>query len=269
MLEPFELGFVRDALLVCTVAGALCGLVGVYVTVRGMSYLGHGLSHAVYAGAALGAAAAISPFAAAGAWGVGVGLAAGRIGRRRLVGADVAIGVVTTASFALGVAVLGFSDRARQGIEATIFGSALGVDGDDVVLVLVVAALTAVTVVGLYRPLLFTSFDPDVAAASGIRTTRIEGVLMVLLCAVVLTGMKVLGVTLVAAAVVIPPATGRFLTDNFGTLLRLSAALGAAGGFAGMYLSYHLDVSSGATIVLVDAVAFALAYAATARRRIP
>lgn len=269
LLEPFDYEFVRHALVVCTVAGALCGLLGVYVTLKGMSYLGHGLSHAVFAGAAVFAALSLNPVVGAGAWGVGSGLAIGRVGRRRLIGSDAAIGVVTTASFALGVALLGLSSRVRQGIEATIFGSALGVSTGDVVLVLAVAAATVVVVAACYRPLLFTTFDPEVARVSGVRTDRMDALLMVLLCAAVLTGMKVLGVTLIAAAIVIPPATARFVTDGFGRMLVLSTSLGATGGWVGMYLSYHLDVSSGATIVLVDAAAFVVAFAVTARRRIP
>lgn len=265
LLEPLEYEFVRHALVVCTVAGALCGLLGVYVTLKGMSYLGHGLSHAVFAGAALGAALSFNPVAGAGLWGLGSGIAIGRVGRRRVIGSDAAIGVVTTASFALGVAVLGVSSRARRGIEATIFGSVLGVSASDVVLVLLVAAASVVVVLACYRPLLFTTFDPDVAGVSGVRVARMDALLMVLLTGAILTGMKVLGVTLIAAAIVIPPATARFLTDAFARMLVLSTALGAAGGLVGMYLSYHLDVSSGATIVLVDAAAFTAAYAFAAR----
>ena len=266
LLEPFDLAFVRQAILVCTVAGGLCGLLGVFVTLKGMSYLGHGLSHAIFAGAALFAAASANPFVGAGAWGIGSGVAIGRISRRRVIGADAAIGVVTTASFAIGVALLGLSGRARRGIEATVFGSVLGVSGGDVLLVLAVAALTAVVLVACYRPLLFTTFDPEVAAASGVRVARMDALLLVLLCGAILAGMKVLGVTLVAAAIVIPPAAARFLTDSFGRLLGLAAALGAIGGFSGVYLSYHLDISSGAAVVLVDAALFAVA---SLRRRTP
>jgi manganese/iron transport system permease protein/iron/zinc/copper transport system permease protein len=266
LLDPLRYGFLRHALVVCTVAGGLCGLLGVYVTLKGMSYLGHGLSHAVFAGAAIAAALSLDPVAGAGLWGLGSGLAISRVTRRRVIGSDAAIGLVTTASFALGVVLLGLYGRVRRSIEATVFGSVLGVTTADTWLVVVVAVVTVVVVVGLYRQLLFTAFDPEVAEVSGVRTDRMEAVLMVLLCGAVLTGMKVLGVTLIAAAVVIPPVTARLLTDSFHRMLLLSSALGAAGGLVGMYLSYHLDVSSGATIVLVDFAAAALAAVATRRR---
>jgi ABC-type Mn2+/Zn2+ transport system permease subunit len=267
LLDPLRYDFLRHALVVCTVAGALCGLLGVYVTLKGMSYLGHGLSHAIFAGAAICAAVSVNPVAGAGLWGLGSGLAITRVTRRRVIGADAAIGVVTTASFALGVALLGLYSRVRRSIEATVFGSVLGISTADMWLVIGVAVVTVAVVVALYRPLLFTAFDPEVAEVSGIRTDRMEAVLLLLLCGAILTGMKVLGVTLIAAAIVIPPVTARLLTDSFGRMLVLSTALGAAGGLVGTYLSYHLDVSSGATIVLVDFVAFAVAFAATVKRR--
>ena len=100
LLEPFDYAFLRHALVACTIAGALCGLLGVYVTLRSMSYLGHGLSHAVFGGAAACAALGLNVFVGAGVWGVGSGLAVSRITRRRVIGGDAAIGVVTTASFA-------------------------------------------------------------------------------------------------------------------------------------------------------------------------
>ena len=100
LLEPLEFAFLRHALVVCTFAGALCGVLGVYVTLRSMSYIGHGLSHAIFGGAAVCAAVGVNYFLGAGLWGLGSGLAVGRISRKRAIGSDAAIGVITTASFA-------------------------------------------------------------------------------------------------------------------------------------------------------------------------
>jgi manganese/iron transport system permease protein/iron/zinc/copper transport system permease protein len=134
-------------------------------------------------------------------------------------------------------------------------------------LVLGAATVTVASVVLAYRPLLFTTFDPEVAAASGIPTRRVDALLMVLLSGAILSTMQVMGVTLIAAAIVIPPATARLLTDSFNRLLVTSTALGASCGLVGMYLSYHLDVSSGATIVLVQFLVFVGASAADRLRR--
>ncbi len=266
LLEPLKYGFVRHALIVCTVAGALCGLLGVFVTLRGMSYIGHGLSHAIFGGAAICAAIGVNFFVGAGLWGMASGLAISRVTKRRIIGADAAIGVITTASFAFGIALLGFYSRVKQSIEATVFGSVLGVSQSDVAVVIAVALFTALVVTVAYRKLLFTTFDPEVAEVSGVNVARIDAMLMLLLSFAILASMKVLGVTLIAAALVVPAVTARMLTNSFARMLWLSSLIGALSGLTGMYLSYHLDISSGATIVLVGFMVFAVVFAVTGRR---
>jgi len=267
LTDPLSYAFVRHALVVCTVAGGLCGLLGVFVTLKGMSYIGHGLSHAIFGGAAICAAIGLNFFIGAGIWGLMTGLSVSRVTRRRLIASDAAIGVMTTASFALGIALLGLYSRVRQSIEATVFGSVLGVSMTDVVIIIGVTLATVIIVIAFYRQLLFTTFDPDVAAVSGVRTNRIDALLMLLLCAAILTSMQVLGVTLIAAALVIPPVVARMLTNSFSRMLWISSGIGAAAGAVGMYVSYHLDISSGATIVLVNFGVFAVVFALTGPRR--
>jgi manganese/iron transport system permease protein/iron/zinc/copper transport system permease protein len=264
--EPMQYGFFRHGLLVATFAGALCGLIGVYVTLRGMSYIGHGLSHAIFGGAAASALVSFNFYLGAGLWGMACALAIGRVTRRRIIGSDAAIGVITTASFAFGIALLGLYGQVRKSIDAAIFGSVLGVT---VVDVWVVAGITvaAVAVVFLfYRKLLFTTFDPEVADVSGVNTARMDALLMLLLSVSILATMKVLGVVLIAAILVIPAVVARMLTNSFARMLWLSTLIGALCGFVGMILSYHLDVSSGATIVLVGAALFTVVFALTGTR---
>jgi ABC-type Mn2+/Zn2+ transport system permease subunit len=265
LTEPFRFEFLRNALVVCTFAGALCGLLGVFVTLRGMSYIGHGLSHAIFGGAAICAAIGLNFFVGAGVWGLASGLAVSRVTRRRIIGGDAAIGVITTASFAFGIALLGLYSRVKQSIEATVFGSVLGVSAGDMIIIIVVALLTVLVITLQYRPLLFTTFDPEVADFYGVKTGRIDALLMLLLSMAILASMKVLGVTLIAAALVIPPTVARMMTHSFNRMLVLSTATGAACGFVGMYLSYHLDISSGATIVLLNFAVFLVVYAVTGR----
>ena len=127
-----------------------------------------------------------------------------------------------------------------------------------------VAALAVV--LGFYRKLLFTTFDPEVADVSGVNTARMDALLMLLLSVSILATMKVLGVVLIAAILVIPAVVARMLTNSFARMLWLSTLVGAACGFTGMVLSYHLDVSSGASIVLVGAALFAVVFAVTGQR---
>ena len=266
LLEPFEFAFFRHGLIVATVAGALCGLIGVYVVLRSMSYIGHGLSHAIFGGAAASAAISFNFYVGAGLWGLASALLIGRVTRRRVIGSDAAIGVITTASFALGLALVNRFGAVRKSVDAALFGSILGVSRTDVWVVVGVALTSAAVVFFGYRALLFTTFDPEVADASGVRTARVDALLMVMLALSILATMKVLGVVLIAAILVIPPVVARMLTDSFSKMLWLSSALGAGCGFVGMNLSYHLDISSGASIVLVGATLFGAVFAVTGPR---
>jgi len=266
LTEPLQFAFFRHGLLVATMAGALCGLIGVYVTLRGMSYIGHGLSHAIFGGAAASALIGFNFYLGAGLWGMASALAIGRVTRRRIIGSDAAIGVITTASFAFGIALLGLYGQVRRSIDAAIFGSVLGVTTADVWVVAGVTVAAGAVVFAFYRKLLFTTFDPEVADVSGVNTARMDALLMLLLSVAILATMKVLGVVLIAAILVIPPVVARMLTNSFGRMLWLSTLIGALCGFVGMILSYHLDVSSGATIVLVGAALFAGVFAVTGPR---
>lgn len=266
LLEPFRFEFFRNGLIVTTIAGALCGLVGVYVVLRGMSYIGHGLSHAIFGWAVASFVLNVNFYAGAGLGGFVSALMVNRVARRRTIGADAAIGVVTTAVFAMGIALISRGSGFTRNFEAALFGNVLGVTPVQIVAVGAVFGIAIAFVFFRYRALLFTTFDPEVAEASGIRTGRIDSFFALILAAAIVATMQVLGVTLVAAALVIPAVIARLLTDSFGRMLRLSTAIGAAAGLLGIYLSYYLDLSSGATVVLVEAAGFVAAYALSGRR---
>ncbi len=273
LLRPFDFEFFRNGLVVATLAGGLCGLIGVYVVLKGMSYIGHGLSHALFGGFAASALLGVNFLLGAGAWGIASALMINTVTRRRIIGSDAAIGVITTASFALGLALFALFGTAGTNFDAALFGSILGVGTQDVIAIAVVSVLAGALVFLRYRALLFTTFDPEVAEASGVNTARVDALLMVVLAGSILATMQVLGVTLVAAALVIPAATARMLTNAFSRMLGLSAAIGASCGFVGMNLSYHMDVQSGPAIVLVAATLFAIVFLVTGpsgrRRRLP
>jgi manganese/iron transport system permease protein/iron/zinc/copper transport system permease protein len=263
---PFNYQFFNNGILVATIAGALCGLLGVFVVLRGMSYIGHGLSHAVFGGAAASAVINVNYFVGAGIWGVVSGVLIGRIARRRLIGADAAIGVVTTASFALGLALLNRYGQAQKSIEAVLFGSVLGVQTQDIVAVTLVAILSDVLIVALYRPFLFATFDPEVAQVSGVRVDWIEALLMAMLSLTILVTMRVIGTLLISALLVIPASIARMLTNSFARMLWISPIIGGVSAFTGMYLAYFLDTSASATIILVSTAIFIVVYAVTGLR---
>jgi len=260
LLEPFHYEFFTRGLLSALLAGALCGLVGVYVVLRRMSYIGHGLSHAIFGGAVVGYALQLNFYVAAGVWGFLAAVLINTTARRRRIGADAAIGIITTASFALGVAIISRARQFTKNFEAALFGNVLGVSWQDFYVIAVAAALCVVVIFFAYKRLMFATFDPEVAPVYGVSTAWTDTLLALVLATTIVVSMQVMGVTLIAAAVVIPAVVARQLTDSFGRMMLLSTLLGAFCGTVGMYLSYYVDVASGASIVLVAAGLFVLSW---------
>ncbi len=265
--EPFAYEFFRHGLLAATMIGALCGLMGVYIVLRRMSYIGHGLSHSVFGGAVVSFLLGWNFYLGAGAWGFLSALLINATGRRRGIGADAAIGIVTTASFALGVALISKTRSFTRNFEAALFGNILGVTPQDLWIIGTVGVVVAAAVFFGYKQLLFSTFDPELARVYGVATGRVETGFALALAATIVASLNVVGATLIAAAIVIPPTTARLLTDSFGKLLGLSVLIGAWCGGFGMLLSFWFDIASGAAIVLLATATFAVVYAATASRR--
>jgi manganese/iron transport system permease protein/iron/zinc/copper transport system permease protein len=260
LVEPLQYRFFVHGLTVAVLVGSLCGLLGVYIVLRKMSYIGHGLSHAVFGGAVVSSLLSVNFYVGAGLWGLLSVLLIDRIAARRELSADAAIGIITTASFAVGVALMSRMRRFMRDFEAALFGNVLGVSESDLVIIGVVTVGTGLAVALLYKPLLFSTFDEEVAQVSGVPTRRVRLLFSCILAMAVLASVQVLGVTLIAAAIVIPAATARLLTSNFATMLGLSTLLGGLTAFLGMYLSYYLDIASGASIVLFSALLFVVVF---------
>ena len=267
LLEPLSYAFFQKGLIVAALSGALLGLIGVYIVLRGMSYIGHGLSHSIFGGfAAMQLFAAQFYALGAALWGIGSALAISVVVKKSRVGADAAIGVITIASFALGVALFAKFGSSGPAFENALFGSILGISPTQIAGLVAVSLLTSAFVFLRYRALLFSTFDPEVAAVSGVNVNRVEAGLMVVLSLAILATLTVIGVTLVAAMLVIPAVIARMLTDSFGRMLAYSTVIGTACGLVGMYLSYYAGVPSGTMIVLVGAAAFLVVLAVTGGR---
>ncbi len=268
MFEPFQYEFFVKGAIAATLVGGLCGFVGVYVVLRGMSYIGHGLAHAIFGGAVVSYVMSINFFVGASVWGFVSAVLINMTTRRQKIGADAAIGIVTTASFALGIALISRYKTFTRSFDAALFGNILGVTYGDLLAIVAVVAATALIVIVAYKQFLFTAFDPEVAQYYGVRTGWVDSMLALVLAASIVVSMQVLGVTMIAAAIVIPPIIARLLTNSFGSMMLLSAGVGAFCGLGGIYLSFYVDVSSGATVVLFSAALFvaALGYASLRAR---
>jgi manganese/iron transport system permease protein/iron/zinc/copper transport system permease protein len=270
MFEPLQYEFFVRGLIAATVVGALCGLIGVYVVLRRMSYIGHGLSHAIFGGAVVSYVMSFNFYIGASLWGFLSALMINGMTRRwRFIAADAAIGITTTASFALGVALISHYRTFTRSFDAALFGNILGVTQTDLLAIIGVTLLSFVAISLMYRRLLFTTFDPDVASFFGVNTAWVDTFFSLILAAAIVVSLQVLGATLIAATLVIPPMTARLVTDHFGRMMSISVVLGAVSGFAGIYLSYYVDIASGASIVLLSAGMFAVALLySTVRQRV-
>lgn len=267
LTDPFtSYAFFGRAMLALVLAGAICAALGAYVVVRRMSYIAHGLSHAVIGGAAVAAVLHISLLLGAGIWAFLSAVLIDRVGRRRGLYPDTAIGIVTTVSFALGVAIISSVRGIRLNLDSFLFGSVLGVTPGDLALAGAVAGAVGLILSLAHRPLLFATFDPEVASAHGVPVGRYETLFALLLTAGIVASMRVLGVLLVAAAVVIPPATARLVTANFSRMLPAAAGIGAVTAVPGMYLSWYADIAPGPSVVLVQAGVLAVVWLIVAVR---
>ena len=266
MVDMLSHGFMQRALVAGLIVGTLCAVVSVFVVLKKLSFIGAGISHSAFGGMALGALFGVNLTFSAMAFCVGVALLIGWLSRRGGVSEDVGIGVVFSSSMAMGVVALGFSGDYTVDLFSYLFGSILAVSNSDVALAGGTLAVALVVVVALFKELLAYCFDEEWAMVRGINTRLIQDILMVLLAVTVVVSIKLLGIILVSALLVIPGAVGRVLSENYRGQMALSLAVAQVSTVAGLYISYRFDVASGASVALVAAFCFFAAVAWPRRR---
>ena len=267
LLAPFQYDFMQRAFVVALVVGALCSSMGTYVVLRKLSFIGDGLAHASFAGIAIAYLRGANFYAGAAVATIVTALGIGFVHRRGKVSLDTSIGVLFTAAFALGVFLMSRAPRATVDLQSFLFGSILGVSAYDVAMVVGLGLAVALAVAALWRPLLYTSFDPIVAQAAGIRAAFLDYALLVLIAVTIIVSLQAVGIVLVAALLVTPAAAASQLTKRFVPMMALSCGFGVFSSVGGLYASYELHASSGATIVLLATLVFFVALAVNAARR--
>lgn len=259
ILEPFSYDYMRTALWVCALVGAVCGLLSGFVTLKGWSLLGDALSHAVVPGVALAYLAGL-PFAL-GAFTSGL-LAAAAMSFVKLktpVREDAVIGVVFTAFFALGLLLISLFPAALD-LKVIVFGNILAIAPEDVAQLVAISVVCLAVIALKWRDLLLFSFDPQQARVLGLRVRVLHLTLLLLLSATTVAALQAVGAILVVAMLITPGATAFLLTDRFGKMLLIGAALGALTAFAGAYASYFLDGATGGCIVVLQTLLFLAAF---------
>lgn len=261
LLGPLEHAFFLRALLAAVIVGTVCAVVGTYVVLRGLAFIGDAISHAAFPGV-VGAFLLKVPFLlGAGVAAIGTALAIGFVSRRSRLRTDTTIGVLFAGTFALGVFLFSTIEGYVADLFSFLFGYLLSTSDDDLVALVILGGFVLATVAVLWKELLYATFDPLGAAAAGVRVDRLESLFLALVAVTIVISLQAVGIILVVAMLVTPAATAQLLAVRFGRMMAIAVAVGIGSAIAGLYLSFWLDAASGATIVLVMTALFLLAFA--------
>ena len=266
LTEPFTLAFMQRALLASLAVGVVCSVLGCFVVLRGMAFLGDALAHAILPGVAVAYLIGVDLLTGALVAAVLVAAGIGLFSRQGTIKEDTAIGILFAAALSLGIVLISTVRTYATDLTHIMFGNVLGVSAGDLWLTGLLAIGVLVTVVLLYKEFLLAAFDPVLAHVLGRRPELLRFVMLGLLALTIVVSLQTVGVGLVAALLVTPAATAYLLTRRLWTMMLTAALIGALCSVVGLYLSYYLDVSSGAAIVLTATVAFAVAYVAAPGR---
>ncbi len=265
LTDPFRYSFMQTGLAAAVLVGVTCALLGVYVVLRRMAFIGDALAHTALPGLVVAYLRGWNLFGGAVIAGLVTALGIGWLSRRRTVREDTAIGVVFTAMFALGILLISAA-RSFRDLTHMLFGNLLGVTAGDLVLTAVVAGVVLGALFLLHKELVLTSFDPMHAEVIGLNPETLRYGLLLLLALTVVVGIQAVGVLLTSALLVTPAAAASLLTDRLPRMMAASALMASGSAVFGLYASYYFNVSSGAAIVLACTGLFGLAWAARAAR---
>lgn len=254
----FEFAFMQRALVAAVAIGLVCGLLGFFVILRRLSFIGVGISHSALGGVAVGLLLGIHPLIAGAAFALAVALGIAWLGPRTRLSEDAIIGVFFSASMALGVVLFSMQRGYQQDLFGYLFGNVLAISDTELALLLGVGISVVIAVAALFRSLLFIAFDDEIARAYGQRVDLANTLLLVLVALTVVIGVRLVGVLLIQALLVIPAAAAALWTAHYRSQIAVGMGLGAGCGAAGLALAYQLDLAAGGTIVLVATAAFAV-----------
>ncbi len=261
LLEPLRSPLIVNALVASALVGIVCAVVGTYVVLRGIAFIGDAIAHAGFPGVVIAYIVGIPFYIGAAVAAVGTALAIGWVSKRSGLRQDTSIGVLFAGTLAFGVFLFSGIDGYVADLFGFLLGNVLGIGQDDLVALLILGTGVIATVAILWKELLYATFDPLGAAASGIKVDRLEYLFLALVALTIVVSLQAVGIILVVAMLVTPAATAQLLAVRFTRLMALAALIGVSSSVIGLYASYWLDVASGATIVLVQTTMFGLALA--------
>lgn len=258
MAALWTYGFLQRALVAGVFIGIACAVLGVFLILRKDAMIGHGLSHVTFAGVALGLLVGRMPLLVALAFSIIAALGLVKLRTRAGLHGDTAIAILSSGGLALGIILVSVARTTNAGLLAYLFGEILAIEKAEVWLAVLLAAAVLLAVLGFYHKFLFATFDRESARAAGVKVGQLDMLLMVLTAVTIVLGMKVVGILLVAALIVIPAAAGLQVAASFRTAVRASTAVAVFSVGAGLGLSLALNIPASAAIVILCFLAFAL-----------
>ncbi len=259
VIDPLTFPFFVRALIASTVVGLVCAVVGSYMVLRGLAFMGDALSHSAFPGVVIAYLLQGPFYLGAAIAAVGTALAIGWVTRRGRLRGDTAIGVLFAGMFALGIFLFSRIPNYVGDLFGFLFGEVLGIGDGDLIALTLLAVLVLAVVAVLWKELLYSTFDPLGAAAAGLPVVRLDYLFLALIALTIVVSLQAVGIILVVAMLVTPAAVGQLVAPSFGRLVAVAIAVGVASPIVGLYLSYWLDAAAGATIVLVETAVFLVA----------
>jgi zinc transport system permease protein len=256
MIDALQFEYMQNALVVALLGSIACGVVGSYVVVKKIGYISGGIAHAAFGGIGLGYFLGINPlyclvpFSLVSAWSIGI------ISKRAQTSEDTAIGILWASGMALGVIFIGLTPGYAPDLFSYLFGNILTVPRSDIYFMAGLDFFTIVTVLFFYKEFLAVCFDEEYAEASGVNSLFIYLLLLTLVAITVVMLVRIVGIILIIALLTIPPAIARQYCNNLLPMMILSTALGIILTVGGLWISYVLDLPTGATVILLLACAF-------------
>ncbi len=266
LMQPLTYEFMQRGMLASIIVGILCAVMGTYVVLRGMAFLGDALAHAILPGVAIAYLLHGNLLLGALVAAVIIALSIGLFSRQGTIKEDTAIGILFAAALSLGVALISTIQTYAVDLSHILFGNVLAVSTGDLWLTAGLGLFILMTVVLLYKPFMVISFDPVLASTMRLPANLLRNVMLVLLALTVVVSLQTVGVGLAAAMLVTPAATAYLLTRRLAQMMILSAALGALSSIIGLYLSYYLNIVSGSAIVLTATLFFVFAFLFNSRQ---
>jgi manganese/iron transport system permease protein len=260
LIQPLHYAFMVRGLLASVMVGILCAVMGTYVVLRGMAFLGDAIAHAILPGVAIAFLVHGNLLVGAAIAAVIIALSIGLFSKGGVVKEDTAIGILFAAALSLGVALISSIQTYAVDLSHILFGNVLGVSQSDLWLTAGLGLVVLISVALLYKQFLVISFDPILAATLRLPAELLRNLMLVLLALTVVVSLQTVGVGLAAAMLVTPAATAYLLTRRLWPMMLVSASIGAFSSLAGLYLSYYLNIVSGSAIVLVATAIFLVVF---------